>query len=255
MKLFLATNSLTTKTNNIKMLEVACKSAVQNTDLDVYVIFDGKKEELNLPKEVTIIEHRHRCYDTFLNSKKNIEHDCMAILSGAFLRTEIPFICQQQGFNDEFIFYTDYDVMFNKGDYSDLESVKPMFFAAAPEFTKNDWSYINSGAMIMNIPHFIKQDTFIVDYINNHFETLHVVDQTLYNDLYRGRITRLPLEYNWKTYWGVNEQAKVIHFHGAKPSMVESESRAKVSEIAYLRNLSPAGYNHYDSLFNQFYYS
>jgi len=45
MKLFLATNSLTAKKDNVKMLEVACKSAVQNTNFDDYVIFDGKKQE------------------------------------------------------------------------------------------------------------------------------------------------------------------------------------------------------------------
>lgn len=255
MKLFLATNSLTAKTNNIKMLEVACKSAVQNTNFDVYVIFDGKKEELNLPKEITIIEHRHRCYDTFLNSKKNKEHNCMAVASGTFLRTEIPFICQEHGFTDEYVLYTDYDVLFQKGDYTSLNELKPPYFAAAPEGNPNDWSYINAGIMLINVQHFLEQDSNIVNYINNEFDNLHVWDQTMYNNLYTGRITRLPLEYNWKTYWGINESAKIIHFHGAKPSIVEPESRIKVPEIAYLRNLNPVGYNHYDSLFNQFYYS
>lgn len=28
----------------------------------------------------------------------------------------------------------------------------------------------------------------------------------------------LPIEYNWKPYWGINDKAKLIHFHGMKPS-------------------------------------
>lgn len=27
----------------------------------------------------------------------------------------------------------------------------------------------------------------------------------------------LPIEYNWKPYWGINGNAKLIHFHGMKP--------------------------------------
>jgi hypothetical protein len=27
----------------------------------------------------------------------------------------------------------------------------------------------------------------------------------------------LPLELNWKTYWGLNRDAAILHFHGPKP--------------------------------------
>jgi lipopolysaccharide biosynthesis glycosyltransferase len=252
MKLFLATNSLTTKTDNIKMLEVACKSAVQNTNFDIYVIFDGKKEELNLPKEVTIIEHRHRCYDTFLNSKKNKQHDCMAIASGTFLRTEIPFICQEHGFTDEYVLYTDYDVLFQKGDYSSLNELKPSCFAAAPESSPDNWNYINAGIMLINVQHFLEEDDYIIKYIDNNFDNLHVWDQTLYNNLYSGRISKLPLEYNWKTYWGINQNAKIIHFHGAKPLTVEPLWRYDMPEIANIRAMNPKGYSYYSDMWDNY---
>ena len=29
----------------------------------------------------------------------------------------------------------------------------------------------------------------------------------------------LPLELNWKPYWGENERASVVHFHGLKPTL------------------------------------
>lgn len=70
MKLFLATNSETSKTINIKLLEAACNSALKNTNFEIYVIFDGVKNELNLNSKINIIEHKHRCYDTFKNSDR-----------------------------------------------------------------------------------------------------------------------------------------------------------------------------------------
>lgn len=249
MKLFLASNSGTAKTDNIKMLEKSVISALKNTEFDIYVIFDGKKEELNLPKEVTIIEHRHRCYDVFEKSpRKNSIPDFMNIAPGAFLRTEIPYLCKTLGFSDDFILYTDYDVLFNKQDYSDLNTIYPEYFAACTEFNKNDWSVINTGVMLMNINSFYKEDQLILDYIKNNFEILDVWDQSLYNNLYRNKVTRLALEYNWKTYWGVNENAKIIHFHGAKPLSVEPEERKNKPLIKYLREYNLKAYNHYNQI-------
>jgi hypothetical protein len=250
MKLFLATNSGTTKTNNIKLLEKACKSALKNTDFEVFVIFDGNKEELKLPKEVNIIEHRHRCYNTFLNSPRNKDNISIDIASGTFLRTEIAFLCKKLGFNDEYCLYTDYDVIFQKGDYSDLNKLKPTYFAACPEGNKNDWSYINAGIMLINLNHFLEQDEYIKNYIDNNFENLLVWDQTMYNNLYKDKYEKLPLEYNWKTYWGINNKAKIIHFHGAKPKAVEPECRYNLPLIKHLRELNKNSYNYYNEIWN-----
>lgn len=251
MKLFLATNSNTAKTDNIKMLEKSVKSALKNTNFEVYVIFDGKKEELNLPKEVNIIEHRHRCYDSFKNSKRNTSEGVLTIASSAFLRTEIPFLCKKLGFEDKYILYTDYDVLFMEANYSDLDNIKPEFFAGCPEFNKEDWNTINTGAMIMNIDHFWKIDNFIIDYINKNFEKLSVWDQSMYNNLYKSKITKLPIEYNWKPYWGINNKAKIIHFHGAKPLAVEPESRKNEAIVKHLRELDEVAYNHYNIVWQQ----
>jgi len=251
MKLFLATNSDTAKTDNIKMLEKSCISAIQNTDFEVYVIFDGKKEELNLPKEVNIIEHRHRCYDIFKNSKRNTHEEILKIASSAFLRTEIPYLCNKLGFDDQFIMYTDYDVLFQKRDYSDLKLFKPLYFSGCPEFNKNDWNVVNTGSMLMNIKYFLSIDKDIIEYINKNFENLTTWDQSLYNNLYKNKIDKLPLEYNWKPYWGINPNAKIIHFHGAKPLAVETESKKNEPIVKYLRELNKKGYDYYNSLWEK----
>ena len=68
MKLFMATNSLTARIESIKMLIKAVTTALNNTDFEVFVIFDGKKEELNIDPKVNILEHRHRLYNIFEKS-------------------------------------------------------------------------------------------------------------------------------------------------------------------------------------------
>lgn len=254
MKLFFGTNEKTAETPLIKMLEVSVKSALKNTDFEVFVIFDGDKNKLNLPKEVNIIEHRHRCYETFKNSSKckDSEH-CLTTASGAYLRTEIPFLIKNLGYDDEFCLYTDYDVIFHKSDYSQLFSLKPKTFASSPEFNPNDWSYINTGVMLMNINHFIEKDEFIVDYINKNFDSLHTWDQTLYNNLYKNNFTKLPIEFNWKPYWGVNQNAKIVHFHGVKPFLVnpiEYVNSIPILKSLHSRNIE--SYRYYNDMFKNY---
>ena len=255
MKLFLATNEKTAKTPNIKMLEVAVKSAIKNTDFEIYVIFDGDKKTLNLPEEVTIISHRHRCYDTFKSSSRCFNsEECLKIASGAFLRTEIPYLLDFLNEDDKFVIYTDYDVIFLHGDYSDLYSIEPEILAACPEHDKNNWSYINSGVMVKNINFFKDNDKNIVDYINSNFEKLRVWDQTMYNDLYINKgLNKLPLEYNWKPYWGINKDAKIIHFHGPKPYNITTlEEINKVPILKRLHSTDPKSYEYYNNIFNSF---
>ena len=252
MKLFLATNSETSKTINIKLLEVACKYALKNTNFHIYVIFDGKKEELNLPKEINIIEHKHRCYDIFKNSQRCIKENNLFIASGAFLRTEIPFLCKKYNFKDEYILYCDYDTLFFNIDYDYLNNLKPEFFASCPEYDKNNWNIINTGVMLMNVNHFYNIDDFILNYINTNFESLTVWDQTLYNNLYKNKITKLSIEYNWKPYWGINNNAKIIHFHGAKPLSIEDIKRAEEPIIKHLRNLDKKSLEYYSDIWQQY---
>lgn len=244
MKLFFATNSETYKTENKNLLEVSINSALKNTDFEVFLIFDGNKNELNLPKEVTVIEHRHRCYSTFLNYDDNIR-----IASGAFLRTEIPFLIKSLGYEDNFSLYCDYDVILQKKDFSELHELNPRYFAASTEFGKTNWSYINTGVMLMNINNLFNDDKKILNYIEENIESLDVFDQTLYNNLYQGKIDKLPITYNWKPYWGINDNAKIIHFHGIKP-LNEYKNIDKTLLKYYIDN--KLSYEYYEKIFKNY---
>lgn len=252
MKLFVATNSNTAKTPCIKMLETTVISALKNTNFEVNVIFDGKKEELNLPKEVNIIEHRHRFYEKFATCERSHDKQFVTIASSAFLRSDIPYLCNKLGYEDEFVLYTDYDVLFQKGDYSELDNIKPIYFAACPEFNKNEWSYINSGSMLMNVKNLLNEDHIITNYLNTNTNSFNGYDQQMYNILYKGKWERMPIEYNWKHYWGINDNAKIIHFHGAKPISVEPEDRKNIPIVKHLRELNKEGYNYYNKIWESY---
>lgn len=250
MKLFIATNEYTYNTDNIKLLNVAIKSALENTPFDVHIIFDGDINLLSyLSNRVKIIKHKHRCFDIFNNSKR---HKDITISSGTFLRTEIPFICKKIGYNDKYVFYTDYDVLFLKDSYNEILSLTPTYFAAAPESNMHDWSYINAGVMLINVNHFYEKDEHLLKEIYENFDTYDVYDQSMYNKLYKNTFNKLPLEYNWKTYWGINESAKIIHFHGAKPLMIESEWRANLPIIKNLREKDIKSFKYYEKIWESY---
>lgn len=45
--------------------------------------------------------------------------------------------------------------------------------------------------------------------------------------MYKGRWDRLAPEYNWKPYWGLNPNAKIVHFHGIKVENIERVFRGE----------------------------
>lgn len=250
MKLFVATNSATCKTDNIKLLEKTIKSAQLNTHFDIYLVFDGNKKEVEY-LGVNVIEHRHRLYDTMLADGKGSDQGWLNTCSGAFLRTEVPYLCGKLGFKDKFVLYTDYDVLFQKGDYNDIYNIQPKTFSICSEFIKDDWNIGNTGVMIMNVDFFKNEDAALLKYMKENFSTFDTFDQTAYNNYYKGRWEKLPLIYNWKTYWGINPESKIIHFHGAKPRSIEPKWRYDLPMIKELREIDSVSYEYYNKLWEE----
>jgi len=256
MKLFFCTNSESiVKPHLRRLLYNSMGSALENTCLNVFLVYDGKREEIvDIDKRVTIIEHRHRLYNTLINTRKKDIAGFNMIATGSFLRTEIPMLCKSHGFLDDYCLYSDFDVIFNKADFSGLYEIKPEFFAAAPEHDKNNFTYFNAGILWMNLKTMFKEDLIIMNHISHNINNLHVLDQTAYNNLYGERFTRLPLEYNWKPYWGINHEAKIIHWHGAKPRSTEPPERYNLDIIKYLRSLDADGYEYYNKVWEDLLY-
>ena len=70
----------------------------------------------------------------------------------------------------------------------------------------------------MNVPNMRKKCSEIFNAMEKgDRESTGLYDQGYLNQFCFHDMTPLPLEYNWKPYWGYNPDAKIIHFHGMKP--------------------------------------
>ncbi|BCM90837.1 hypothetical protein IAD21_02699 [Abditibacteriota bacterium] len=228
---------------------VAVVSAKRHSSLDAVCLFDGEEDEFTRwlqAQGVEVLHVRSRFYND-IQAVANARNGagCARIATGAFLRLEIPRIAREYDWKDEFVFYTDCDVIFERDPYPLLETLRPHLFAATPETFKNKPLHMNTGAMWMNIKALEDPEldawtrANMEKCLNFHFD--QAVFRVFYNPLHRlawrlgipnslfyGLMSRvplhswkwddLPLELNWKPYWGPNLHACVIHFHGLKPT-------------------------------------
>ncbi len=185
--------------------------------------------------------------------------DRFHVATGAYLRFEIPTVCEQLGITDRYLLTTDMDVMF-AGDVSSLASVRPAYLAAAPQFDPNDWSYFNSGVMVINRQAFAEQLPRLIACIPK-LRAGHGFDQDTLNLHFAGRWHWLPVEYNWKPWWGVNPNARIVHFHGPKAHTcepVEGEAdmqviRKHTSAEQLVREMRKGGFAHYSAIWMEHY--
>ena len=205
------------------LLKVAVVSCLENTQFQPIFIYDGKDNELTYwleKKGVDIIHHKSSFTKAFLNyCHKEPDSLQNQIAHGAFLRVDIPSIAKKNNWQDEFVFYTDCDVMFLGKWPNRFWNNQCKFFAVAPEVDINNFDDFNTGSMIMNLEGLSKVEKnfnkYIIDNIDLFFNSAW--DQTAYQKYFKKYYTKLNPIYNWKTYWGINSNAKLIHFHGIKP--------------------------------------
>lgn len=247
MKWYFASNDRSHKYD--ELIKAAVRSALKNTTLNTYFIYDGKPNDLTqwLEKHnVKIIYHRCNFYDEL----EKYYNDPMALIiaSGAFLRCDIPLIEQQ----DDYVLYTDCDVIFNK-DINFVDIPNPEYFACSQEANKDDWDCFNTGVMLMNVKKLRETYEDFKNYIVKHLPELYTFDQTAYQFFYgREKLTTLPEIYNHKPYWGIDKNAVIIHYHGPKPTDFINCKKLNTACYKVLYNKSPKGYDYYLKLFQQY---
>jgi len=236
-----------------KLIKVAVVTAQKNTDLELHCVYDGQPSDITVWLEqqgVSVIYHR-----------SYLDEDIVRVFGkgpsrggrGAFLRVDIPKILVERGFDDEFVLYTDCDVMF-MNNVDGLQRIKPEYFACAPEFDPNEWSYVNSGVMLMNLKNLYRTYEGFCSYIRRSMNKEWTWDQTAYNLYYCKKITKLPLEYNWKPYWGDSSDKKIIHFHGPKPMQLEQIKDGTAEQILCdLFNRNKDTYYELFDIWNEYY--
>ena len=232
------------------LIRAAVHSARANTTLRPHFIYDGAPSAFTAELQklgVTVLHHQLSYLGNIRERWTALDlppDDArLAIIAGAYLRTDIPNL----EFEDEFVLYTDCDVMFLADP--DITRFRPAYFACAPQRLRDDPLDINSGVMVMNVPAMRTEAANFYHYIINNFERFSAFDQDALQEYYVGRWEPLPLEMNWKPYWGVNDTARIVHFHGPKPGVVRrfmDQPDFPAPEIwQELYREDPAAYRHY----------
>lgn len=196
----------------------ALRSAAEKTSLNPIVLYDGLPGDFTRTLEqhgAKVIHHRVSVYDDLVR-RDEIQPGYLPIASGAFLRIDIPVIES----DDEYVLYTDCDVIFLRD--LDLGSIKPRYFACAPQTSRTDFANdANSGVLLINVSSMRQTHAKFCDFI---VENLNAgwpgCDQENYRRFYRGKHEPLPLAMNWKPYWGLDPNASILHWHGPKPDAV-----------------------------------
>jgi hypothetical protein len=220
MKWVIATNqgSLENKREDWpRLIRSAVNSARENTTLDAFMIYDGEDSEFIRELRsigITVIRHRLTFYNfiaKYQSENRAGDWHHLQIASGAFLRVDAPLLFPK----DDFILYTDCDVMFLKDPC--LAGMRPAYFACAPERARGDARHINTGVMLINIQRLREDHADFCKFIQDNYSIMEAFDQTAYISYYEGRNDLLSDELNWKPYWGVDGDPAIVHFHGPKP--------------------------------------
>jgi Glycosyl transferase family 8 len=214
MKWYFAINETATATPLAEHAKLAVRSARRVTDLRPHLLYFGKRNGFTAWMEaqhVTVIDAQPSFLSDLYRATEAGWYS--RDLTGHWLRTEV---CNIE-VEDRFVLYTDIDVVFLKP--ISVEHLVPKFFACAPEFREDDWSYFNSGVMLMNVPSLRADYPNLRQFIQDKFASPRsglFNDQHVYNDFYRDVWSPLDPIYNWKPYWRPNEQAAILHLHGPK---------------------------------------
>jgi hypothetical protein len=220
MKWVFATNqaSLESKREDWpRLIRSAVNSARKNTTLVPFMIYDGSDSKFIRELRslgVTIIQHRLSFYDLIVKyqaENKAEDSHYLQVASGAYLRVDAPLLFPK----DDFVLYTDCDVMFLKDPC--LAALQPAYFACAPERRRGDAKHINTGVMLMNIRRLREDHGAFCRFIEENYSSLVAFDQGAYISYYEGKNDLLSDEFNWKPYWGVDGDPAIVHFHGPKP--------------------------------------
>ena len=212
MKVYFALNEGGTRGDIALHTKIAVLTANKYTKLQPVLMYTGERNDFTRWLEDHGVEVRDSVLPYLPLIRRLSDEGRYHMHSvGHWLRTNITIEEKEE----EYVLYTDIDVIF-RGE-PQIEN-KPKLFAAAPEFQKDGWNYFNAGVMFINVPALRSTYEDFEAYLRLNIEekTTGFHDQIAYNEYYRGRWGRLSPTLNWKPYWGKNDQADIVHFHGPK---------------------------------------
>ena len=209
----------------------AVRSARANTSLDIAVMYDGDAPEFLdflAAHDVRCIQQRFSLADdpTFwpdppdrLSFRRNDRAIC-----GAFMPFDVPGLFLEE----DYILYTDTDVIFKRDPASLLQVERPEFIAGVSYGKSSCWPvgpapqsrpYINTGVLVINVQAWVQEFDALVD-TSKRFEwgrTGREWNEGIINQHFDKRIKFLRRTFNWRPWMGVFEAAPIVHYHGARP--------------------------------------
>lgn len=223
---------------------LAALSALRRTSLEPTLLYTGRPSTLTdwmtsrgIPVLTIRLPFEQRIADMAARGRYS------AALLGHWLRS---MICQLQT-TDPFVLYTDCDVVFLSDPM--LSGLRPACFACGPEFRQDNWNYVNTGVMLINVAALRADFDRFIAYALDSMECRGsgFTDQTAYNEFYRGMWDRLEPRFNWKPYWGPAENIAILHYHGPKLGAVRAIVDGRWSwESEYGRQLGSLLVGHVD---------
>ncbi|MDJ0449721.1 hypothetical protein [Methylocystis sp. JR02] len=234
----------------IDHLRAAVRSARQIGRLEPHILFDGDPailKEALAGCEAAIHRQKSSIADEIAQTEETAEWR-RGVAEGALLRLEIPVVET----DDDYVLYCDCDTLFTRA--VDLSGVKPRFLAAAPGHNPNEWDMICSGVLLLNVKNMRAEYPRYMKYAAANLGRPAYYDQEVLNEYFVGRIDRLPIEYHWKTYWGANPLAYIVHFHGLKRThlawMSDPIRRAELKKLYFLIMFENDGFDYYGKVFD-----
>jgi FkbM family methyltransferase len=231
------------------LIRAAVHSARRSTRLVPHLIWDGPEtgflDELR-GLGVTVLFHRVPFYDGLVGFKDDPVY--LGTAAGCFLRVEIPVLEQAQ----DFVLYTDADVLFLRDPVPMLREMRPECFAAMSEFTLDDG--LNSGVLLLNVRQMRAEYPAFRAFIEANLAL--GLDQDMYRHFYAGRWEKLPPGLNWKPYWGRSDDAVILHWHGIKPvlarTLLDDPAARVIPALQMLVERNPEGYRYYLGIYDEY---
>ena len=227
------------------LAKVAVHTALARTRLRPHLLYDGKENAFSKwmrDRGVNVINLESSFLNDFPEIATPLNESERSALRGIFLKLELPQLGARLGLSD-YVLYTDCDVMFCGDVVDELSAIECRYFAVAGEFNANDYRKINSGVMWMNLAGLREVAPEFRESVRAHLRDPQgsAWDQGALIRFFGGenfRWNKLRPELNWKPYWGANDKAKIIHFHGPKPYQ-----RPFLDQIRQLHHLTVGAYD------------
>lgn len=243
MKVVFCLNNFGSYTYNLFLAKTAIISVKKYTSLQPVVFYNGentnfinfmKKHGVEHIETVDIIGESLKYQHSSSDFWKKDFNKIINFASGAFLRFEVA-----NYLKDDYCMYADVDVLFT--DSFSIPEKMPEYMAMSSQDPNEDKGF-NSGVILFNLNNFRNLYKDILKHaMADHSWIENGYDQFMVNKYFKDKIETLDMSYNWRPFFGIHPDPKIIHYELVKPFQVHA------GENEHLR--STENYKYYEKYY------